>query len=459
MKSTQARWSALLNFFRKAKEFYPNSQTYIVGGAVRDSHPYSFISLPEQEDLDIATSLLPQEIEEVAKATGFDYDTQGAAFLVSVIRKDDYSFEVATFRKERGYEDHRHPSEVVAAQTVEEDAARRDFTINAIYFDPLTDQIVDPVGGERDITLRILRAVGDPFERFSEDYIRILRLYRFQATYDLQISPWTSHAARFLSGHPIEGEPSRIWKELSRIVTAEYADKVIFYEELFTKHLFPFLGRMKNLAGRNDYHPEDNVLEHVHYVFKNAQLLDGDSLPLLLAALYHDAAKPETQTKKPDGGFSFHDHESKSATLAYSSLLSLGASIELAENVQWLVENHMNIKRLPEMRRSKIKRLYEHPMFRNLIFLGASDSYGGSKGVDWEFIKATEDFIASIPQEALKSRGRPKLISGNDLIALGYVPSPIFRKMLEAAEEFELYNPDATKEDVLNVAIWAKENS
>ena len=455
------RIANLLTFLQKATTLYPASQTYIVGGAVRDFY-LNGNDIFDAEDIDLATSLLPQEIEAIAKASGFEFQTQGAAFLVSVVKKDGFSFEVATFRKERGYEDRRHPTEVVAAQTVEEDAARRDFTINAIYWDPMTSTLMDPVGGVRDATRKILRAIGDPSERFIEDPIRILRLFRFQAQYNLQISPWTLYTAREIyKGMNLLQVPERIWKELSKLVVAPFASRVIFQEELFTAIFFPFLEEMKTLSGRNEYHPEDNVLEHTHYVFENAQIasfpIDEGDLPLLLAALYHDAAKPATRAENTHGGYSFHGHEEKSAMEASIGLLLLGAPPELVDNVVWIIEHHLDIKRLSEMRRSKVKRLYEHSMFDQLINLGACDNHGGSQGPDYDFLDGVYDFLDTIPEGALTSRGRPKLISGDDLIALGYAPSPSFRIMLEAAEEFELYNPDATKQDVLNVAIWAKE--
>jgi len=458
-----SRWEALLAFLQRARELYPTSRSYIVGGAVRDFY-LNGSEIPTAEDIDLATSLLPQEIKNVAKSSGFEFQTQGAAFLVSVVKKDRYSFEVATFRKERSYKDHRHPTEVVATQTVEEDAARRDFTINAIYYNPLENTITDPVGGMRDATRKILRAIGNPTERFTEDYIRVLRLFRFQAQHNLQISPRTLYTARqFYKRTSMWDIPDRVWKEISKLVVAPFASKVIFQEDLFTQIVFPFLEEMKELSGRNEYHPEDNVLEHVHYVFENAQILsfptDEGDLPLLLAALYHDAAKPATRAENSHGGYSFHDHENKSATLAYAELTSLGAPTELAENVAWLIEHHLDIKRLSEMRRTKVKRLYEHDMFYQLANLGACDNHGGSQGPDYDFLEGVYLFLETIPEGALTSRGRPKLISGNDLIALEHKPGPLFRKMLEAAEEFELYNPNATKEDVLKVAILAKELS
>ena len=401
------------------------------GGCVRDR----LLGI-EPKDFDIATSALPQEITALFPRTV----AVGAAFGVILVQTDAGPIEVATFRHDGPYLDGRHPSSVTFTNE-REDAARRDFTINAMYLDPATDVILDYVGGQADLQARLLRAVGDPATRFGEDHLRLLRAVRFAGRLGFEIDPATLAAMRALAPRCVETSVERVRDELIKMLTEGQARRAfeLLDESGLLVHVLPELLPMKGCEQPPEYHPEGDVFVHTLMLLEQ---LGACSPTLALGALLHDVGKPATQTF--EDRIRFNLHEKVGARMAEAICRRLRLPNETTERATWLVENHMRLAATPDMRESKRKRFVREPGFDELMELGRIDclaSHGDTEHIQW-----IQNYRANLRPEEV----RPvPLVTGHDLIALGLPPGPRFKEILTQFEDLQLEGTLRTREDAL----------
>lgn len=390
------------------------------GGCVRDR-----LLGVEQKDFDIATSATPAQIAALFEQTV----AVGAAFGVMIVVLPEGPFEVATFRHDGPYLDGRHPSSV-SFTNEEEDAARRDFTVNALFLDPATDAVLDYVGGEADLRARRIRAVGDPAARFREDHLRLLRGVRFAARLGFEIDPATFDAMRTLAPKCIETSAERVRDELLKLLTEGHAKRAfeLLDETGMLEHVLPEIMPMKGCAQPPEYHPEGDVF--VHTLLLLDQLHDA-SPALALSALLHDVGKPPTQTFEDRIRFNLHEKVGARMTEAICRRLRLPNDI--AERATWLVENHMRLAATPEMRESKRKRFVREQGFDELMALGRMDCLASH--CDITHIAWIAEYRANLKPDEIRPT---PLINGRDLIALGYTPGPQFKEILTAIEDLQL---------------------
>jgi poly(A) polymerase len=390
------------------------------GGCVRDR----LLGITPK-DFDVATSALPDQVAALFPRT----IAVGAAFGVILVQTEAGPVEVATFRHDGPYLDGRHPSAVTFTGE-REDAARRDFTINALYLDPETDTVLDYVDGLADLRARVVRAVGDPAARFREDHLRLLRAVRFAARLDFSIGPRTLAAIREHAPLCIDTSAERVRDELLKMLTEGHAKRAfeLLDETGLLEHVLPEMIPMKGCEQPPEYHPEGDVF--VHTLLLLDQL--GECSPALaLAALLHDVGKPPTQTF--EDRIRFNLHEKVGARMAEKICKRLRLPNDVSERAVWLVENHMRLAATPEMRESKRKRFVREPGYDELLALGRMDclaSHGDTSHINW-----IEEYRANLKPDEIRPA---PLITGNDLIAMGYPPGPRFKEILTAVEDLQL---------------------
>ena len=413
-------------------------QAWLVGGCVRD-----LVLKREPADYDIATDANPgQLIEMFPKA-----QLVGAQFGVVLVD----GVEVATFRSDHSYVDGRHPAEVRFESNAKQDVLRRDFTINALLLDPalasspneLASKVVDYVGGLNDLSKGVIRAIGDPEQRFEEDHLRMLRAVRFAARFGFEIEPATMAAIQRLHERIARVSPERIRDELVRILTEGAARRGL--ELLDTSGLLsdilPEVAAMKGVEQPPEFHPEGDVWTHT------LMMLDGLRAPtatLALGVLLHDVGKPGTF--RVAERIRFDGHVELGEKIARDILTRLRFSNAEIEQVIALVANHMRFGHVHEMRESKLKRMLRLDRFDEhleLHRLDCSASHGNLE--NYNFAKSK---LEQLPPEELRPA---RLLTGRDLIEAGYTPGPDFTRMLEMAEDAQLESRIHSKEDALEL--------
>lgn len=413
----------------------------LAGGCVRDM----LLKTPPR-DFDIATNARPFEVAQLFERT-IDI---GAAFGVQVVLLPEGPFEVTTFRKDGPYHDGRHPCSV-AFTGEEEDARRRDFTINALFYDPVDRKVLDYVGGLDDLRTGLVRAVGVPRERFEEDHLRLLRAIRFAARLGYAIERETYQAIRESAPRITLTSAERIRDELLKMLTEGGTRRAFeMLDDTGLLHqILPEVSAMKGVAQPPEFHPEGDVFTHTLLML---DLLNHPSAALALGVLLHDAGKPATQTRTDR--IRFNDHDKAGAIIAREVCERLRLPRRDTERVVWLVAQHMRFQHIPKMRESKRKRTIRADGFEELKELCRIDclaSHGNLDTVVW-----VENYQAQLPPESL----RPEpLVQGNDLIALGYPPGPLFSKILKHVEDLQLdgrlTTPDEARAFIL--AHWPRE--
>lgn len=392
----------------------------LAGGCVRD-----MILGIEPKDYDIATNARPDEIAALFPRTV----GVGAAFGVMLVMRDEGAFEVATFRKDGPYLDGRHPASV-EFRDEHEDAQRRDFTINAMFYDPAREEVVDYVHGRDDLRSGIVRTVGDPRKRFAEDHLRILRAVRFAARFDYEIDQDTFAAMRAMAELVLTTSAERIRDELLKMLTEGHAKRA--FELMDAAGLLPILlpeiDAMKGCEQPPEFHPEGDVYTHTLLML---DLMENPSPALALGVLLHDVGKPPTQTF--EDRIRFNNHDKVGARMSEELLRRLHMPRHDIERVSWMVENHMRVAVAPEMRESKLKRFVREEAFPELLELCRLDCLGSHCKVDT--IDWLKDYIANLKPEQVKPA---PLLTGNDLIAMGYTPGPLFSEILTTLEDKQL---------------------
>jgi poly(A) polymerase len=339
--------------------------------------------------------------------------------------------------------DGRHPADVTYT-TAEGDALRRDFTINGLFFDPLGGEVIDYVAGRADLTAGVVRAIGDPAERFREDKLRLLRGVRFAADLGFAIEPDTW--AALCAGAPEIGRVSaeRIREELAKILLSPR--RLRGFDLLDASGLLrAILPEMETLKGCDqppEFHPEGDVWVHTRLML--SLLPETASLPLVLAVLFHDLGKPPTRQVDPTGRIRFNGHEAVSATLTENILRRLRFSNDILEATVEMVRNHMAFKDVQKMRVARLKRFLARPTMEDELELHRVDCLGSHGLLDnHEFLRQKQVDFSHEPLI-------PKpLVTGHDLIQLGWPPGPLFKEILEAVQNRQMEGTLGSREEAL----------
>ncbi|HEY2776098.1 MAG TPA: CCA tRNA nucleotidyltransferase [Candidatus Binatia bacterium] len=409
-------------------------QAVFAGGCVRDE----LLGLPPS-DYDIATSARPEEVEHL-----FDRTLPiGRQFGILLVDGGEHHFEVATFRRDSVYIDGRRPVSVEFSD-IETDARRRDFTINAMFEDPVASRVLDFVGGREDLERHLLRAVGDASERFSEDSLRLLRAVRFASRYDLVIDEATSSAMAALAPSIARISAERIGEEIVRMLTEGAARRA--FELLDATGLLapvlPEISAMKGCLQSPDHHPEGDVF--VHTMTCIGHLPAGCSETLAFGVLLHDVAKPPCAGVRDDGRRTFYGHTRDGAQMSEDILRRLRRSRQTIERVRFLVEQHLRHCSAHQMKPATLKRFLRQDGIEELLALTHIDALSSNGDLShWQFCR---DALASLAEEQIRPA---RLIGGQELLALGLSPGPRFRSILAAVEDAQLEGKLSSREDAL----------
>ncbi len=417
-------------------------QAYLVGGCVRD-----LLLGREPKDYDVATNATPEQVMGIFPET-YAVGAQFGVVLVPAPESDtaradsedgaskSRAVEVATFRSDIGYSDGRHPDEVRFSGDPREDVARRDFTINGMLLDPLGAQppgeVLDYVGGRKDLEAGIIRAIGDPERRFGEDKLRMLRAVRFAARFDYAIEPATFAAMQKLAEQIAVVSHERVRDELTRMLAEGHARRAFLLLDAggLLKHVLPEISAMKGVAQPAEFHPEGDVFVHTLLLLDN--LPTPCPLTLAWGALLHDVGKPPTFRVAPDR-IRFDSHVEVGVKMAEEICRRLRFSNDDTEQILALVDNHMRFGHVARMKESTLKKFLRMPAFDEHLALHRADCLASHRNLStYEFIRQKR---AEIPPE--KMRPSP-LVTGDDLIAVGHIPGPRFREILSAVEDAQL---------------------
>jgi poly(A) polymerase len=406
-------------------------EAFLVGGCVRD-----LIRGVTPQDFDIVTSARPEEVQALFVRTV----PVGARFGVVLVIEGGRPYEVATFRTETGYDDGRRPSRVAFANA-EEDVRRRDFTVNGLLMDPETGGIIDYVEGRSDIERRLIRTIGDPEERFAEDHLRMLRAVRFAASLGFSIAPGTFTAIQCQASAIRRISAERIREELSRIITGggARAGMELLAACGLLEEILPEVLALRGVSQPPAFHPEGDVWEHTLRMLALLPAEDGGpDLRLAWAVLLHDVGKAVVRSEDATG-VHFYGHVKRGEEIAAAILQRLRFSREEMETILALVQGHMLFMNVRGMRPNRLKRFLRKPDFTLHLELHRLDCLG-SHGLleNYEFcLKKLKEYS----EEELRP---PRLLTGEDLIGMGYAPGPIFREILRAVEDAQLGGEVAT---------------
>jgi poly(A) polymerase len=424
-------------------------QAYLVGGCVRD-----LVLGREPKDYDVATDATPAQVMKIFPET-YAVGEQFGVVLVPAPDGDvassastsessqSQAVEVATFRSDLGYSDGRHPDEVRFSADPGEDVARRDFTINGMLLDPATGGVLDFVGGQEDLKAGIIRSIGDPERRFSEDKLRMLRAVRFAARFEYAIEPATFAAIRELAHQIRVVSRERVRDELTRMLTEGHGRRAfrLLDESGLLSYVLPEISAMKGIEQPPEFHPEGDVFEHTLLLLDH--LPNRCPMTLAWGALLHDVGKPATFRVAPDR-IRFDGHVDVGVKIAEEICRRLRFSNDETAQILALVENHMRFGHVSRMKESTLKRFLRLPEFDEHLALHRADSLASHRKLStYELIQQKR---AEIPEE--KMRPTP-LVTGDDLIAAGHAPGPKFREILTAVEDAQLEGRLLTRDAAL----------
>jgi poly(A) polymerase len=417
-------------------------QAYFVGGCVRD-----ILLEREPADYDVATDATPEQVQQLFPQSL----AVGAKFGVIVVTEDSgdgasLQVEVATFRSDVGYSDGRHPDSVVYSDSPEQDAWRRDFTINALLLDPESKEVLDFVGGRDDLRAGIIRAIGRPQDRFAEDKLRMVRAVRFAARFRYAIEASTFGATVKFAPEIHEVSAERLRDELTKILTEGAARRgfELLDETRLLPELLPEISRMKGVEQPPQFHPEGDVWTHTLMMIEG--LRAGCSRTLAWGVLLHDVGKPPTfaPPSGPGGRIRFDEHVEVGTRMAEEICRRLRFSNDDTAQIASLVANHLRFKDVPQMKPSTLKRFVRLDRFDEHLELHRLDCSSSHGHLDnYEFVRR---FLADTPPEQVRPA---RLVTGDDLISLGHAPGPAFHGVLEAVEEAQLNGKVSTREEAL----------
>jgi putative nucleotidyltransferase with HDIG domain len=419
---------------------------YFAGGCVRDA-----LLGKLAKDFDIVTSASPEQVAEVFPNS----DAIGAHFGVMLVKMNAggrrVSFEVATFRMDGCYRDGRRPERVMFSSP-EEDAQRRDFTVNGLFQDPVSGEVIDFVNGRADLEAGVLRAIRKAEERFQEDALRLMRAVRFATDlgFVIEADTWSAicENAHLLEKIAIE----RIQAEFSRIIVSPNRRRGL--EMLVQSGLIRFfLPEVMDLIGCEQppqWHPEGDVFTHTCIML---EMLGESEIPLslALAVLLHDIGKPATyRYDEEDDRIRFNGHDTVGAEMSGLILRRMKYPNEVIEDVRVMVANHMHFMHVQQMRVSKLKRFMSRDTFDQEMELHRVDC-ASSNGFteNYDFVKAKREEFANeplIPEQ---------LLSGRELLEMGFSAGPKFKEILTAVQNEQL---EGRLKDSESAIAWVREN-
>jgi poly(A) polymerase len=409
-------------------------QAYLVGGCVRD-----LVLGLKPKDFDIATDARPDRIMDLFPNSG----RVGAHFGVVLVRDVFDQVEVATFRSDHDYLDGRHPEYVRFESDPREDVLRRDFTINGLMLDTETERVLDFVGGQDDLARGIVRAIGEPNARFREDHLRLLRAVRFAARFGFQIEQATFEAIQRDHALILNVAVERVRDELVRILTEGGARRgfELLDASGMLEDLLPEVARMKGVAQPPEYHPEGDVWTHTLLLLEQMQ---HPTVTLALGALLHDVGKPATF--RVADRIRFDGHVEEGSRIAHSILTRLRFSREEIDQVGALVDNHMRFKDVHRMKESTLKRFLRMPEFEEHLELHRLDAMSSNKRLD------NYDLAKQKLSEYGEKHLQPEpLVTGADLIGMGYQPGPQFSRILAMVEDAQLEGTIETRGEAIHL--------
>ncbi len=436
----------MFNLLHSAKEIAHTLSSaghicYFAGGCVRDA-----LLGTKPIDYDIATSATPQEVLKLFPNS----DPIGAHFGVILVKYQGIGLEVATFRVDGDYQDKRRPDSVTFSSP-EKDAARRDFTVNGLFQNPFTNEIIDFVDGKNDLSRKMIKAIGSPVKRFQEDALRLMRAIRFAAKLNFTIEESTWQAlcdnAHLLADIAVE----RIQVEFNQILLSPHRARGLdlLIESGLIRYFIPEVLDLIGCEQPPQFHPEGDVYVHTRIML---DMLQADpTLELCLAVLLHDIGKPATYSYDPtEDRIRFNGHDKIGEDMAASILKRLKYSNKTIESVCPMILNHMNFMNVQFMKKAKIKRFMARPTYEQEMELHRVDC-ASSNGIteNYEFLRTKEAEFASeplIPQA---------LLSGKDLISLGYKPGPQFKQILTNLQTEQLEGKIMNKPEAVE---WLKKH-
>ena len=413
-------------------------QAYFAGGCVRDA-----IMEIDPVDYDIATDARPEQVMKLFPRT----IPVGIQFGVVLVIMGGISYQVTTFRKDGLYVNGRHPSTIGFSSSAQEDVIRRDFTINGLLYDPFQDRILDYVEGIKDINSGIIRAIGDPQARMQEDKLRMMRAVRFACRYRYQIEVDTLQSIKKLAPKIKQVSIERIRDELDKIIRGKHPGLGLqmLSDMGLMKHIMPEIDAMIGVMQPEEFHPEGDVFTHTKVIL---DLLKDPSRVLAFAALLHDVGKPKTFVRAER--IRFDGHVPAGARMANEICHRLKFSNNERERIVDYVSNHLKFMDVKKMREAKLKRFMQDDTFIEQLELHRVDCLASHGKLDnWEFCRQKQ---AEYSKEELKP---VPLLTGDDLINIGYRPGPMFKEILAGVSDLQLENKIKTKEDALT---WVRNN-
>ncbi|HMJ90232.1 MAG TPA: HD domain-containing protein [Candidatus Acidoferrum sp.] len=441
-------------------------EAFWVGGCVRD-----FLLGREPQDFDIASNAKPEQVEALFPKT----IPVGKQFGVMIVVEGGHEFQIAAFRAEADYKDGRRPEQVRFANA-REDAIRRDFTVNGIFFDPITNQLHDWVGGAEDLRAKLIRTIGSPEERFGEDHLRLLRAIRFAAQLNFEIEANTWKAVQTNAEKITRVSAERIRDELIKLFTPPHAVRGLdlLRESGLMAHVLPEIVPTITCEQSPDFHPEGSVFNHIRLMLEHLPQVAADecrrrgdesltpseqqsgtphvvsyaeSLPWTV--LLHDIAKPETASRGEDGAIHFYGHEKVGADMAEQILTRLKFPRKQTDEIVAAVRHHMQFKDAPQMRKATLRRMILRETFPLELELHRLDCLGSHRRLDiYDFIREQQAEFYKTPEL------HPPLLTGADLIALGMKPGPELGAMLHALRDEQLAETLRTADEA---RAWVKQ--
>jgi poly(A) polymerase len=428
-----------ISIVRRLREH--DHQAFFAGGCVRD-----LLLGREPADYDVATDATPDEVMRIFPET-YAVGAQFGVVLVPVKDVAGNVVEVATFRSDLGYSDGRHPDQVRFSKSAQEDVERRDFTINGLLLDPIEDKVLDFVGGRKDLEAGIIRTIGRPELRFSEDKLRMLRAVRFAARFGYTIEPETLAAIQKLAGGIHQVSRERVRDELTKMLTEGHARQafLLLDETGLLREVLPEISAMKGVRQPAEFHPEGDVF--VHTLLLLQELPHPCPATLAWGALLHDVGKPPTFRVAPDR-IRFDHHVDVGVKMAEAICRRLRFSNDDTEQILALVANHMRFAHVPQMKESTFKKFVRLPHFEQHMELHRLDCRASHR--DLTSYRLTRERIAATPAEAIRPA---PLITGDDLIASGYRPGPRFKGILSQVEDAQLEGRLQSKESAMEYVM------
>lgn len=428
-----ARYRVAAGIVRRLHE--AGHAAYLVGGCVRD-----LLLGVAPKDFDVATSARPEQVRRLFKRT----IPVGAQFGVMLVLRGRQPFEVATFRSDLVYRDGRRPEGVVFSDP-KQDALRRDFTVNALFFDPVEEKVIDFCGGRKDLRARVIRAIGEPAARFREDRLRILRAVRFAANLDFEVEPATWRQVKAQARFITQVSRERIRDELVKLFTGPKPGRglTLLDESGLLKIVLPEVAKTKGVPQPPEFHPEGDVFVHTRMLL---DLLRKPTPVLAMGALLHDVGKPPTFRVADRIRFDGHDRVGRG--MAQKICRRLRFSNDQTEAICELVGNHMRFKDVRQMRVSTLKRFLARPTLEEELKLHRADCLASHGDLsNWRFLHAKRKELGA---EEIKPA---PLLTGHDLLKAGYPEGPLIGEILRGVEEKQLEGELTAGEEALD---WVK---